>query len=377
MCTRCFIRLIFWSILAMVSGHGAAYAATSLTEASLTGAVDASILRELIEANPELRSLDLSEAEMSELPPYSLAATSLESLTLPDGLRTIGESALAGTRLRTLHIPASVTAIGSFALSGCSELTAITGAQSLRVIGEGAMRRCPRLEEVPFATTLDSIAPSALRGSAIVTADLSRCARLRTIGAWALAGCTALESVSLPADLDSIGQGAFFGDNSLATLVVGGSPERIGDFAFAHSAALASVDGTGMTSVPELGMDVWHGIDCPGVTLTVLARMLADFAATPGWQEFHIVAPSGIDTTASYKDQARFSAVFIGSDLRIDATMPIATVAVYDMAGRLRMAVDAPNLPATISAASLPAGVYIVGATFADGTFAAVKAPLK
>lgn len=348
-----------------------ATAADAADVVALTGKVDAGSLRVVTEANPSLRTLDLSGADMTELPPYSLAATGIEEIILPDGLLTIGESSLAGTRLRSLALPASVTEVGAFALSGCQELTEVTGAESLRVIGEGAMRRCPKLASVEFGAKLDSIGPSALRGTALAEADLGGCPALRAIGPWALAGCEDLESLVLPSGRVYVGRGAFFGDSSIATVTMVSAPELIDDFAFAHARSLTEIDGEGMTSVPDLGIGVWHGVDQPEVSLSVVSSMLADFAATPGWQEFNIVAPSGVESDATAPDEVAFNAVFAGSDLRIEAACAVRSVAVYDTAGRLRLSVADPCV---IDAAQLPSGVYIVAVTLTDGTFVARKA---
>ena len=350
-----------------------AMAVSAADEVVLTGTVDAARLRAVTESNPTLRKLDLSGADMTGLPPYSLAATGIEEIILPDGLTTIGECALAGTGLRSLTLPASVVWIGAFALSGCPELTEVTGG-SLRVIGEGAMRRCPKLASVEFGADLDSIGTSALRGTALREADLGGCSALRAIGAWALAGCTDLESVVLPAGIRYIGQGAFFGDSAITTMTMAGAPALIDDFAFAHARSLTEIDGEGMDAVPDLGTGVWHGMDQPEATLSVVASMLADFAATPGWQEFHIVAPSGIDSEPKAADEAAFSAVFAGSDLRVESSVELRSVAVYDTAGHIRLSVADPADPCVISAPQLQAGVYIVAATLSDGTIVARKA---
>ncbi|MBQ9993978.1 MAG: leucine-rich repeat domain-containing protein, partial [Clostridia bacterium] len=50
--------------------------------------------------------------------------TALESITLPDSLRSLGRESFRGcTALRTLTIPDSVTEIGEDAFAGCGALT--------------------------------------------------------------------------------------------------------------------------------------------------------------------------------------------------------------------------------------------------------------
>lgn len=341
----------------------------------LTGTVDGQRLRAIADSIPSLRRLDLSATTMTSLPPYSLAASAIEEIILPESLTAICEGALAGTPLRSLTIPASVTVIEPYALSGCTALETIEGGSALRMIGEGAMRRCTALRSVPFPPSLDSIGPSALRGSAIVSADLSRCSRLASIGEWAMSGCLSLESVSLPENMRKVGRGAFFGDRKLSHITVSSGLDSISDFAFAHAASLTGIDAAALDRVPELGTGTWHGIDQPGATLTVMESLLDDFAATPGWQEFHIAAYSSVIPTEAATTSA-LKATFAGQQLRVASPVPALTVKVYSTDGRLRRSYDvsAEKSPYALDASALKPELYIIAVTMTDGSMSAVKA---
>ncbi len=341
----------------------------------LTGTVDGPRLRAVADSIQSLRRLDLSATTMTSLPAYSLAASAIEEIILPESLTAICEGALAGTPLRSLTIPAAVSVIEPYALSGCTALETIEGGSALRVIGEGAMRRCTALRSVPFPSTLDSIGPSALRGSAIVSADLSRCTRLASIGEWAMSGCLSLESISLPGNMRNIGRGAFFGDRALSRITIASGLDSISDFAFAHASSLSEVDASSLTSIPALGSGTWHGTDQSAATLTVLESMLDDFAATPGWNEFHIAAYSSVIPTEA-ATAAALTAAFAGQQLRVASPAPALTVTVYSTDGRLRRSYDvsAQESPYALDASALNPELYIIAVTMADGSMSAVKA---
>ena len=103
--------------------------------------------------------------------------TNMTSVSLPEGLLTIGNSAFSGdnnTSFTEVTIPASVTSIDQRAFYQCSELTSVTfsAGSNLTSIGIGAFANCSNLATV----TLNSnsfIGPSAFPGGATVTMNLT------------------------------------------------------------------------------------------------------------------------------------------------------------------------------------------------------------
>ena len=80
-----------------------------------------------------------------EIGEYAFAYCSgLTSLTLPDGITSIGISAFSGcSRLTSLTLPAGITSIGEFAFSYCSGLTSIyVYAEKVPRIGRYAFEGC-------------------------------------------------------------------------------------------------------------------------------------------------------------------------------------------------------------------------------------------
>ena len=66
----------------------------------------------------------------------------LKSLTLPEGLETIGDYSLEGCReLTSLVLPKTLKQIGNFALKGCHSLKSLTLPESLEILGNEALPR--------------------------------------------------------------------------------------------------------------------------------------------------------------------------------------------------------------------------------------------
>lgn len=164
-------------------------------------------------------------------------ATNVGTLTIPDAVESIGESAFAGT--------------------GVTSIIFGTGTSELTFIGEGAFG----------GNSLDSV----------ILPD-----KLQTIDRFAFSG-TGLNSVTLPAALEHIGQDAF-SDNGLESLILPDKLETIGQDAFSSN-PLTSVTFRGPQ--PTLGLRAFLGyVD---VVLHYPSTEIYDSGAT-NWSAYELVS---------------------------------------------------------------------------------------
>ena len=120
-----------------------------VTQLALTGTLTArgnSDFRQLRDLCPQLRELDLSQADVTEIPDNAfLGCSNLRKIILPTKLRKIGYQAFLGCRgLTSSSFPAGLEEVGSGAFNGCTRLREVhfAGAQP-KVVGFAAFNGVP------------------------------------------------------------------------------------------------------------------------------------------------------------------------------------------------------------------------------------------
>ena len=189
--------------------------------------------------------------------------SSLESVTIPDSVTSIGGGAFESSSLTSVVIPDSVTSIGNRAFALCDSLTSVTIPDSVTTIGEETFFNCSILESVTIPDSVTSIGESAFgycdsltsvtipdSVTSIDRGAFSHCSSLKsvvipdgvtTIGEETFFNCSILESVTIPDSVTSIGQSAFSGCESLTSVTIPDSVTSIGYEAFRGCSSLTSV----------------------------------------------------------------------------------------------------------------------------------------
>ena len=160
---------------------------------------------------------------LEKIESYSFRYSSLESITIPSNVDTLGINAfercedlvtvnfgnnskiktirnntfLNCTSLENIAIPSGVTSIGDNAFKGCTSLETITIPASVTSIGKNAFEGCTNLKNIIFEG--DKIA---------------------TIQSNTFKGCSSLESIAIPDSVLSIGANAFEGCTDLKTISI-------------------------------------------------------------------------------------------------------------------------------------------------------------
>ena len=124
--------------------------------------------------------------------------SSLEEISFPDGLKTIGEYAFTeNTALKTVVFSDSITSIGQNAFCDCSSIEGIAFGAELTSLGDDAFRGCTSLKELKTDSKLSSIPERGFYDcNKLQSAELA--SGITTIGKGAFNGCTGLKSIKIP-----------------------------------------------------------------------------------------------------------------------------------------------------------------------------------
>lgn len=206
---------------------------------------------------------------------YGDDATGLTSVTIPNTVQTIGESAfysqkgLVSVNIPTsltslggysfwhcsmtgdLVIPSGVTSIGMYTFGECSGLTSISIQGNVSRIGSAAFRECISVTSLTMPHTV-SVDSSAFKNCSGITGSLSFGGAGAEIGEEAFLGCSGITSLEL-SDFSYIGRGAFSSCTSLSSVTLNcTSNAEIDQYSFTGCRGLKRIDiGSGCTRIRD------------------------------------------------------------------------------------------------------------------------------
>lgn len=213
----------------------------------------------------------------------AFANTALTSVTLPDGLESIGAGAFDGTsafsaaggitvtnnavikgdtlinyfgNASSLDLSVfGVTTIAPYAFANNSSLQSVTVPASINEIGEGAFSGCKNLTTVNFVSgnTINYIAPYAFYDTGITSVTLPN--TVTEIGDYAFALSKITSFNFVPQSYAIFGNGVFYNCSELAQIELNEKITVMGDATFADCSSLYNVK---MPAVTSLGANTFY-----------------------------------------------------------------------------------------------------------------------
>lgn len=164
------------------------------------------------------------------------ACEALRTVTLPNGMKTIGEKAFQGCAISSVTLPNTVEEIKDYAFYKCGALLTVNLGGRLRTIGNYAFSECKTLESINWTGCLQNI----------------------SIGHCAFSKCLCLKEVCLPDTAAVVGNAAFLKCTALETVWLGKGTHTLCEGAFSGCSALKTVhlpevlDDNGLEYIGEL-----------------------------------------------------------------------------------------------------------------------------
>ena len=173
----------------------------------------------------------------------------LVSVTIPDGITSIGEYAFYGyTSLETIIISDNVTTIGDFAFYGCTSLENVIIPGSVTNIGDYVFSECSTLKSagpiggdynIQFGWTEripDNVFHNLDTLTNVIIPD-----GIISVGNSAFHSCKSLTDVTLPDGITNIGDRAFYACESLTDFAIPDSVTNIGSYAFSGCTGITNI----------------------------------------------------------------------------------------------------------------------------------------
>lgn len=423
------VKIVAYSGEPIITGKKE-YAENTLPAYSLMGTKISSIVL-------PLGLIEIGEASLSSTPITSITipetvttigqgafsnCDELVSVELPASVISVASHAfLDCDKLAMVKCGAGITTISQSMFARCKSLSDVTLSDNVNVIEAKAFSGCSTLANVSFPVNLTKIGDEAFQQTGLVEANMSLCKNLSEIGEWTFSRCASLQKVVLNDNVSSISEGAFFdnkqlaefnvpascasisnymmkgdakvvaedllhdgvieigdyslmGMNNVSTFTLPASVMMIGDNAFEGWTALNTLNVVNHTEVPQLGENVWQGVDQSLATLNVSDGVMYEaFSAADQWSEFNIkisdlVGINNVETDADY-----IKAYFVGNNLIVKTTSDIIDMHIYDSSGRKYLGLSPKCNELTIDASAWDCNIYIAKIVLVSGETATIK----
>ena len=208
-------------------GRGVFYGYKKLTKAVIPSTVK-SIGEVAFRKCENLQNVTFAEGSKLEfIGAYSFCeCKSLSSISLPQTVTEIGDSAFSFSGFTLFVFPESVTKIGKDVLAHCEQLVRVKLPSQLTEISEYMLYYCPSLRVIKIPDGVTKIGSSAFRNcSSLLKIDIPD--SVTFIGSYAFANCTSLKSAVIPESVESVLSATFYNSTALEYVEISGSVSKM------------------------------------------------------------------------------------------------------------------------------------------------------
>lgn len=180
--------------------------------------------------------------------------TYLISITIPDTVTTIGNSAFAGSGLTSIVIPDSVTSVGNSAFEGCANLASVKLSNAMSYINSQTFKGCESLTELDLRN-VTNVGMSAFAGAGFEYITLQPGIKY---GSSVYSECKKLKTVSLTTATSITTEMFSECDNLVSVVIESGNNNDtpINNFAIEECAFMGCSRLTSVTGLDKLTTEV-------------------------------------------------------------------------------------------------------------------------
>ena len=169
---------------------------------------------------------------ITEIPMFAFNSCDIESLTIGDNVQSIGAFAFSwNTNLKEVTIPKNVTSIAYGAFWGCNSLETITLPDALETLGARAFDNTAWYDNFEDGMIYIDKFAYGYKGNMSENTDLEIKPGTKQIVEYAFDGYSNLNSVTIPDSVTEISDFAFYDCSNMKSVVIPGTVTKIGNMA--------------------------------------------------------------------------------------------------------------------------------------------------
>lgn len=218
---------------------------------------------------------------------YAFSATKLSSIVLPATLKSLDEGAFSRMpNLTSVTInPAVPMEIPISAFEGCLNLENVNLGPNVKGIGDRAFKGTTKLSQIQFTVqnNITRIGEEAFVGSNLNNFDFENSLFLTSVSDWAFAQSKQITAV-IPASVNHMGKGVFYYATNLTSFVPDAHCDTISDLLLAGTKVVNDV--TAATNVSYIGRYAFYNTPITSLTLPSTVNYIGD-RAMAGMTKLH------------------------------------------------------------------------------------------
>ena len=247
------------------------------------------------------------EYTVVEIAANTFRSKTIDSVTIPGTVKTVGASAFQMCRLKKAVIEEGFTTLGYSMFGSCGQLAEVSLPSTLTCLGDegpfsagSAFNGCVNLKEITIPAGVTEI-PNMTFNGCMALANVTIAGDITSIGEQAFNNCNALASdLSFP-KLTSLGSNAFGYCRAMKRIELGGTPENVTGEAFYGCEGLTDVVlGEGIKSIGSRAFNNCYSlteITLPASMTSVAANAYAGCDKIANVYCYATVPPTGSDNS--------------------------------------------------------------------------------